>query len=85
MSFQFDGKDKIMRNVDDHDECLRNLRSSSCSGRLSGGLGRRPARAAFEIQADRSCLIAPGKRPSRSPATTPASPISACASSPASP
>jgi mRNA-degrading endonuclease RelE of RelBE toxin-antitoxin system len=24
MSFQFDGEDKIMRNVDDHDECLKN-------------------------------------------------------------
>ena len=24
MSFEFDGSDKIMRNIDDHDACLRN-------------------------------------------------------------
>ena len=24
MSFEFDGPDKIMRNIDDHDACLRN-------------------------------------------------------------
>jgi mRNA-degrading endonuclease RelE of RelBE toxin-antitoxin system len=24
MSFQFDGENKVMRNVDNHDECLKN-------------------------------------------------------------